>query len=456
MSEPVPEPALGFRAWAAPGPSLSLTPFSVAFRDWTPGPNRAVCHARPGQPPAHDAPASGCGCGLYAFHDPSGLTRAARACAGVVAAWGAVEVHATGFRAEWAQVLALASDLPEGPARSRVEATALRYGVPVVAFTHLEAYGREFARTLTDADGRPDGTPPALRPDALRCHDRLARRHPIASDRLYLPRSHTWVRIEGDLATVGIAAPLALALGFNPSIQVWPVGEVSEGAPLATITGRDGGVVALPAPVSGELLAVNRATNEIAPHAVLSQPYTRGWLARVRLSSPPSSLVAAGAYRDQLDRWLASPTPFRAAFGAVARPPRPTTPDLLPAFRRPRPPDPLPRAFASPDDLVREIGARLRSLLPRAAPALAQVGAVVELRHSAPDASLLVALGVSGRVAVLPGPAPADATISMSGDTADLLWRGELDVARALTDREIVVDGAKGYLALSLLPRAFA
>jgi hypothetical protein len=62
----------------------------------------------------HEAPASDCTCGIYAWHPrPSSAeelfaecSRGGSGVAGIVAAWGAVEVHRTGFRAQYARPLA--------------------------------------------------------------------------------------------------------------------------------------------------------------------------------------------------------------------------------------------------------------------------------------------------------------------------------------------------------------
>jgi hypothetical protein len=71
---------------------------------------RATCAVGAG----HDAPAPECSCGIYAWHPrPSSAEELFAECArggsgvaGIVAAWGAVEVHRTGFRAQYARPVA--------------------------------------------------------------------------------------------------------------------------------------------------------------------------------------------------------------------------------------------------------------------------------------------------------------------------------------------------------------
>jgi hypothetical protein len=76
---------------------------------WLDPVQRAECRAEHRNRPPHAAPASGCTCGIYAAHEPDYAfpTVDYRGVAGIVTAWGNLEVHADGIRAEWVQVEAL-------------------------------------------------------------------------------------------------------------------------------------------------------------------------------------------------------------------------------------------------------------------------------------------------------------------------------------------------------------
>lgn len=67
----------------------------------------------------HSPPEPGCGCGLHAWHPTRKAARRAcgyrREVAGILEAWGAVELHADGFRAECGRPYALVL-LPRGNA----------------------------------------------------------------------------------------------------------------------------------------------------------------------------------------------------------------------------------------------------------------------------------------------------------------------------------------------------
>jgi len=144
-------PVVGYRAWQL-GPGGVLFPLALpAAPPWEPAVNRARCftgrrHA------AHEAPAPDCTCGLHALHDlDDGRLRLGHPVVGAIAAWGEIEVYATGFRAAYASVIALADQ----PSRStgppaRLREAARRYGVRLVSLAALEAEAGEFALPLPD------------------------------------------------------------------------------------------------------------------------------------------------------------------------------------------------------------------------------------------------------------------------------------------------------------------
>lgn len=141
----------GYRAWQL-GPGGVLFPLALpAAPPWERGVNRALCFAA--QPHnAHGAPAPDCTCGLHALHRPSDpRLELPHPAVGAIAAWGEIEVYASGFRAEYASVIALV----HGPLRStnppaRLREAARRYGVRLVSLADIEAEASEFALPLPD------------------------------------------------------------------------------------------------------------------------------------------------------------------------------------------------------------------------------------------------------------------------------------------------------------------
>lgn len=107
---------------------------------------------------------------------------------------------------------------------------------------------------------------------------------------------HEWVLLDGDVATVGITAFAAQALGDVVYLQLPAVGdEVTAGSVIGEIESTKS-VSEIFAPVSGEVTAVNdEAVN--APEVVNEEPYGAGWLIRIRVPEPGEiDLLDADAY----------------------------------------------------------------------------------------------------------------------------------------------------------------
>jgi len=93
----------------------------------------------------HASPDPRCQCGIYGYFTPGPRSWFGEAywCEGVVTAWGRVEIHRDGFRAEHARVEALAP--PErGYGAGAVAEAAQALGVPLLAAGELEAFATGF------------------------------------------------------------------------------------------------------------------------------------------------------------------------------------------------------------------------------------------------------------------------------------------------------------------------
>jgi glycine cleavage system H protein len=138
----------------------------------------------------------------------------------------------------------------------------------------------------------------------------------------YLPDRHVWARPDDDgFVTIGVAAPLREVLWHAPDVDFWAVDRVEVGSPIATARARHGRRVAIASPVAGVLVEANPLL-DIAPHALVFQPYVRGWVARVYADNWERDSVrllsgsrGAAEYRFQLERSLAASRP--AAFAGV-------------------------------------------------------------------------------------------------------------------------------------------
>jgi glycine cleavage system H protein len=138
----------------------------------------------------------------------------------------------------------------------------------------------------------------------------------------YLPERHVWARPDEEgLVTVGVAAPLREVLWHAPKVEFWAVDRVEVGSTIATARARHGRLIAIASPVAGALVELNELL-DVAPHALVLQPYVRGWVARVYPDNWERDSVrllsgSAGAaeYRGRLERTLARGRP--EAFAGV-------------------------------------------------------------------------------------------------------------------------------------------
>ncbi|MFM6968313.1 MAG: glycine cleavage system protein GcvH [Microbacteriaceae bacterium] len=107
---------------------------------------------------------------------------------------------------------------------------------------------------------------------------------------------HEWVRIEGDVAVVGITKFAADALGDVVYVDLPKVGSTIAAGAIVGEAESTKSVGELFAPVSGEVVEANQAVID-SPELVNSDPYGAGWLFSVAFSSL-GSLISADEYED--------------------------------------------------------------------------------------------------------------------------------------------------------------
>lgn len=120
-------------------------------------------------------------------------------------------------------------------------------------------------------------------------------------DLLY-SRDHTWVRIEGNIATVGITDYAQDKLDEVLSVELFPVdSHVEQGEPFGVIESLKV-TTELISPVSGEIISVNE---DLADDVGIlnSDLYDTGWMIVVELRDLEEldNLLDAEAYSDYVD-----------------------------------------------------------------------------------------------------------------------------------------------------------
>ena len=114
-------------------------------------------------------------------------------------------------------------------------------------------------------------------------------------------KSHEWVRIAGDVATIGITDHAQHELTDVVFVELPASGRnVKAGEAFAVVesvkTASD-----IYSPVSGEVVEVNKPVAD-NPALVNTDPYGNGWLCRIRLSTTGETdgLLSADQYRAQI------------------------------------------------------------------------------------------------------------------------------------------------------------
>ncbi|MGA3163740.1 MAG: glycine cleavage system protein GcvH [Verrucomicrobiota bacterium] len=122
----------------------------------------------------------------------------------------------------------------------------------------------------------------------------------IPSDLKYT-KSHEWVRVSGDTATVGITDHAQHELTDIVFVELPDVGSnVKSGDACAVVesvkTASD-----ICSPVSGEVLETNRSIVD-DPASVNSEPYDSGWFFKIKLSNPAelNALLSPDKYKAQI------------------------------------------------------------------------------------------------------------------------------------------------------------
>ena len=114
---------------------------------------------------------------------------------------------------------------------------------------------------------------------------------------LRFTKTHEWVRVDGDMATVGISDHAQSELGDITYLELPEPGDgVSRSEPFGIVESVKA-ASDIYAPVDGEIVERNDAVVD-APDLVNSSPYERAWLVKVRLSDPAQveSLMDAADY----------------------------------------------------------------------------------------------------------------------------------------------------------------
>lgn len=116
---------------------------------------------------------------------------------------------------------------------------------------------------------------------------------------LHYSKDHEWVRVESDVAVVGITDYAQNSLGDVVYVELPKIGEEFAANESFGSVESVKAVSEMFSPVSGTVAEVNDILND-EPEKVNSDPYGEGWMIKVRMSSPleVDSLLTAAEYED--------------------------------------------------------------------------------------------------------------------------------------------------------------
>jgi len=111
-------------------------------------------------------------------------------------------------------------------------------------------------------------------------------------------KDHEWVKIEGDVAIVGITDFAQKELGDIVYVEVETIGETIEAGEVFGTVEAVKTVSDLFMPLTGEILEFNSEL-ESSPEMVNESPYENGWMIKVRISvEMPADLMDVDAYKE--------------------------------------------------------------------------------------------------------------------------------------------------------------
>ena len=110
-------------------------------------------------------------------------------------------------------------------------------------------------------------------------------------------KDHEWIKVEGDIATIGITDFAQGELGDIVYVEVESLDDTLEADAVFGTVEAVKTVSDLFMPIAGEVIAFND-TLEDTPEIVNEDPYGAGWMIKIKLSDPKEieNLLDATAY----------------------------------------------------------------------------------------------------------------------------------------------------------------
>jgi glycine cleavage system H protein len=118
-------------------------------------------------------------------------------------------------------------------------------------------------------------------------------------EELFYTKDHEWVKLEGNIATIGITEFAQHELGDIVYVDINTVGKTLASQEVFGTVEAVKTVSDLFLPVAGKVIEIN-AGLDAAPELVNSDPYGEGWMVKMEVESVDEvkTLMSAAAYGD--------------------------------------------------------------------------------------------------------------------------------------------------------------
>ena len=107
-------------------------------------------------------------------------------------------------------------------------------------------------------------------------------------------KDHEWIKIDGDIATIGITEYAAEALGELVFVELPKLGNVYKKHDAFAVVESSKSASDVYIPVTGEVISINESLTS-APELINQSSYQDGWIAKVKMSNAAADL-ANGTY----------------------------------------------------------------------------------------------------------------------------------------------------------------
>ena len=119
---------------------------------------------------------------------------------------------------------------------------------------------------------------------------------------VYFTKQHEWIRIDGDVGTVGISDYAQDSLGDIVYVELPEIGAAFESGQEVSLVESVKAASEVYAPVSGEIVEVNTAL-ESDPAMVNSAAQDGGWFYKIKLADPSQleGMMSTDQYNEFLE-----------------------------------------------------------------------------------------------------------------------------------------------------------